>query len=150
MKKNISGPTPDDGVAAELRLRAEGRLSQRTEVGGRSEEGTQGVLHELRVHQTELEMQNEELRRMQVELIASKTRYFNLYEIAPVGYFVLGENGLIEEANLTAATLLDVVRAQLVRQLFTLFIFKEDQDLYYLHRKKSSSPTSGRSASCGW
>ena len=137
MKKITPGPTPDDVVAVELRLRAEGRLSQRTEVGGRSEEGTQGVLHELRVHQIELEMQNEELRRTQEELKASKARYFNLYEIAPVGYFVLSENGLIEEANLTAATLLGVVRRRLVGQMFARFILDEDQDLFYLQRKKT-------------
>ncbi|MFZ4695287.1 MAG: PAS domain S-box protein [Verrucomicrobiia bacterium] len=143
MKTNPTDPSPRSGAAADLRRRAEERLSQgaedrgrKTEDGGRSEGEAQRVLHELRVHQIELEMQNEELRRTQEELEASKARYFDLYEMAPVGYLVLSENGLIEETNLTAATLLDVVRAQLVRRLFALFIFKEDQDLYYLHRKK--------------
>jgi len=64
------------------------------------------LIHELRVHQIELEMQNEELRRAQAELDASWARYFDLYDLAPAGYFTLSEEGLILEANLTAATLL--------------------------------------------
>ena len=93
------------------------------------------MLHELRVHQIELEMQNEELRRAQAELDAARARYFDLYDLAPVGYCTLSEQGLILEANLTAATLLGVARGALVKQPFTRFILKEDQDIYYLHRK---------------
>ena len=94
------------------------------------------MLHELRVHQIELEMQNEELRRTQAELDAARARYFDLYDLAPVGYCTLTEKGLILEANLTAATLLGVARGALVKQPITRFILKEDQDIYYLHRKQ--------------
>ena len=97
-------------------------------------EGRQ-ALHELQVHQIELEMQNEELRRTQAELEASRARYFDLYDLAPVGYFTLSEEGLILEANLTAATLLGVARGALVKQPITRFILPEDQDIYYRHRK---------------
>lgn len=93
------------------------------------------MLHELRVHQIELEMQNDELRRVQVELDAARASYFDLYDLAPVGYWTLNEKGLILRANLTAATLLGVARSQLMKQLFTRFIHREDQDIYYLHRK---------------
>ncbi len=92
-------------------------------------------LHELQVHQIELEMQNEELRRAQEELIASRTRYFKLYDLAPVAYLTLDENGIILEANLAASTLLGVARGALVKKLLTRFILKEDKGIYYLYRK---------------
>jgi len=96
------------------------------------------VLHDLRVHQIELEMQNEELHRTQVELEASRARYFDLYDLAPVGYVTLSEKGLILEANLIAATLLGVARGALVKQPFRRFILPEDQDIYYRHGKQLS------------
>ena len=89
------------------------------------------AIHDLRVHQIELEMQNDELRRVQAELEASRARYFDL---APVGYFTLNEQGLILEANLTAASLLGVARATLVGQPLTRFILPEDQDIHCRHR----------------
>jgi PAS domain S-box-containing protein len=89
------------------------------------------TIHELRVHQIELEMQNEELRRTQGELEAARARYFDLYDLAPVGYCTLNEKGLILEANLTAATLLGVARRALVKRILTRFILKEDQTIYY-------------------
>jgi len=96
---------------------------------------TRQTLHELRVHQIELEMQNEELRRTQAELDSARARYFDLYDLAPVGYCTISENELIQEANLTAATLLGVIRSTLVRRPFTRFILKKDQNIYYRLRK---------------
>jgi PAS domain S-box-containing protein len=94
------------------------------------------TLQELRVHQIELEMQNEELRRAQCELEAARERYFDLYDLAPVGYVTLSESGLILEGNLTAATLLGVARGVLVKRAFAQFIHSEDQELYYRHRQQ--------------
>ncbi|MEI6510372.1 MAG: PAS domain-containing protein, partial [bacterium] len=101
-----------------------------------SPEEARRLLHELQVHQIELEIQNEELRRAQVELEMSRTQYFDLFELAPVGYLTLSGKGLILKANLTAATLLGVTRGALVKQPLTSFILPEDQEIYYLHRKK--------------
>jgi len=71
-----------------------------------------------------------------VELDAARARYFDLYDLAPVGYCTLSEKGLIVEANLTAATLLGVARGALVEQPIARFILKEDQDIYYRRRKQ--------------
>jgi two-component system cell cycle sensor histidine kinase/response regulator CckA len=103
-----------------------------------SPEPLRRVLHELRVHQIELEMQNEELRRAQEELEVSRARYFDLYDLAPVGYFTLSEKGLILEANLTAAKLLGTARSALVKQSMSRFVFREDQDIHYRHSKQLS------------
>jgi signal transduction histidine kinase/CheY-like chemotaxis protein len=101
-----------------------------------SPEAMQTLVHQLQVHQIELEMQNEELRRTQWELETARLRYFDLYDLAPVGYFTLSEEGLILEANLMAATLFDCSRGELVKQRISNFILKADQDIYYLHRKQ--------------
>ena len=115
-----------------------------------SPEETRQMLHDLRVHQIELEMQNEELRTAQAELDAARARYFDLYDLAPVGYCTVSEKGLILEANLTAATLLGVVRGTLVKQPISRFIHKEDQDVYSLHRNKLFETGDPRRANCGW
>ena len=101
-----------------------------------SREATRQMLHELRVHQIELEMQNEELRRTQTELADERARYFDLYDMAPVGYLTVGETGLILQANLTAAILLGMARGALTKQPLSRFILKADQDIYYLCRRQ--------------
>ena len=68
-----------------------------------SPEETRQELHELLVHQIELEMQNDELRRAQAELEDAQARYLDLYDFAPVGYFTISEQGLILEINLRTA-----------------------------------------------
>ncbi len=134
--KNHLSRNPDD-----LRRQAEERLSERqvAEIAGKNGTGadkTAQTLHELQVHQIELEMQNDELRTAQAELEAGRARYYDLYDLAPVGYCTLSEQGLILEANLTAATMLGTTRAALLKQPISRFIFKDDQDIYYLHGKK--------------
>ena len=128
--------TKDKSPAAQaLRSQAEA-IVRETGFGGQREaislEAMHQALHELRVHQIELEMQNEELRRIDV----ARERYCELYDMAPVGYCTLSEKEIILEANLTAATLLGVVRESLLKQPLSRFIFKDDQVIYYFHRKR--------------
>lgn len=125
-------------AARQLRQCAEEKSRQLevTDLPSLSPEEVQKIFHELRVHQIELEMQNEELRRTQHELEISRRRYFDLYDLAPVGYLTLNEQGLIKEVNLATATLLGTERNKLLEHPFSSFIFPDDQDLYYLHRKK--------------
>ena len=86
------------------------------------------LLHELQVHRIELEMQNEELRRVQTELEESRDRYVELYEFAPVGYLTLGDTGLITETNLAGAALLGEERRRLIKRRFARFVLAEDSD----------------------
>jgi len=126
--------------AADLRHRAEAYVEEDpravpTELEGLSLDQVRGMLHELKVHQIELEMQNEELRQSRAELEVSRERYFDLFNLAPVGYFTLTEDARILEANLTGGKLLGVPRSGLMNRPFTQFILPDDQDNYYHHRR---------------
>jgi PAS domain S-box-containing protein len=137
VKKTKTAPSP----ASVLRKKAEKTISKKTSRPAKKQatlppEKTRRMLHELQVHQIELEMQNEEMRRTQAELEVERARYFDLYDLAPVGYCTISEQGLILEANLTAAALLNMARGNLLKKLMTRFILKEDQDIYHLHLKK--------------
>src|SRR5512135_1397214 len=88
------------------------------------------LVHELRVHQIELEMQNEELRQTQVNLAEARDKYVDLYDFAPVAYLSLDEWGRITEANLTAATILGVERGRLLDQYFWLFLAEGERQAF--------------------
>jgi PAS domain S-box-containing protein len=121
-----------------LRNRAEKSLRKRSADLGKSPvKDVQKLVQELRVHQIELEMQNEELRKAQVELMESRDRYSDLYDFAPVGYFTLDEKGLIVEANLAGADLLGFERASVIKKGFSQFVASGSQDAFYSHRKQA-------------
>ncbi len=89
------------------------------------------TLHELRVHQVELEMQNEHLRATQAELEAAHQRFVELYDQAPVGYVTLSRQGSILAANLTSARLLRTERSRLLSKLFLKFVLAADRQTYH-------------------
>ncbi|MGD9730709.1 MAG: response regulator [Desulfamplus sp.] len=122
----------------ELRIKAEDIVKKQlaNEINTFSSEDFRQIIHELKVHQIELEMQNEELRRVQQEKDKLGKLYFDLYDLAPVGYLTISEEGLIIEGNLTVANMLCIDRAKLIGQPITRFIFSEDQDIYYLKHHK--------------
>ena len=93
------------------------------------------LARELEVHQVQLEAQNEELRTTRALLDEARSRYFELYDQAPIGYFSISEKGIIIEANLTGAEMLGMVPRDLRSKRFSSYIFKEDLDIYYLHRR---------------
>jgi diguanylate cyclase (GGDEF)-like protein/PAS domain S-box-containing protein len=95
------------------------------------------LLHELRVHQVELEMQNDELQRALSALETSRNRYHNLYELAPIGYITLSTEGKIIEINLTAASLLGMDRDMLINHNFSALTTPEDNDRSYLILKSA-------------
>ena len=142
---------PSASAAQALRQQAEARFRETAaqspqDLEALSPEATRHMLHELQVHQIELEMQNEELRESQAALDAVRARYFDLYDLAPVGYCTVSEQGLILQSNLTIANLLGMARGALVRQPLFRLILKEDQDIYYLLRKQLID--SGKPQSC--
>ena len=136
MAKTLRQNDAANGYKISLRKRAEAMLhATRTDIAGMGKENLQALVHELQVHQMELEIQNEELRLAQVELAHSRDRYSFLYDFAPVGYITVNAEGQILEANLTAATMLGAERRALLRGNLSSFVAREGQDIWYLHRQ---------------
>ncbi|MEZ6120058.1 MAG: PAS domain S-box protein [Pirellulaceae bacterium] len=117
-----------------LRQRAEELVTASfTDIRRHSTEELQRLVHEFQVHQIELELQNEELRRTQFELAEARDRYSDLYEFAPVGYLTIQKNGQILEANLTATTLLCIERGKLLNRKFTDFLPPESYEVWQMY-----------------
>ncbi|HEY6872570.1 MAG TPA: ATP-binding protein [Geobacteraceae bacterium] len=117
--------------AEKMRRRAEERLGENRDTAhliGTEEDPR--LLHELQVHQIELEMQNAELRQARDEVEATLERYTDLYDFAPVGYFTLDREGTIRAANLTGAGLLGVERARLIGRRFDLLVAAADRPTF--------------------
>jgi two-component system cell cycle sensor histidine kinase/response regulator CckA len=135
MKKKQDQPAD---VAA-LRRQAEERLNARESIPQsaiRNPQSEPRLIHELQVHQIELEMQNEELQRTRAQAEELLAQYTDLYDFAPLGYLTLGEQGLILKANLSAVTLLGSARGALINRPISRFILKEDRDIYGRHHAK--------------
>ena len=116
-----------------LRARAEQSLGTTgRDVAQMPVDDVQELVQELQVHQVELEMQNEALRKTQLELETVRDRYANLYDFAPSPLLTLDAHGKILEANLSAGKLLGLERDRLLGQKFTRFIAAESQDTCYL------------------
>jgi PAS domain S-box-containing protein len=123
-----------------LRARAEAALSKESQADSDlpqlSLEELRRLVHELSVHQMELDLQNEELRRTRIEVEESRDRYTELYDFAPVGYLTLTDKGLIEESNLMASQLLGATRDTLVNRPLSKYVREEDIKSYYLFLKR--------------
>lgn len=121
-----------------LRQRAEEALrGQQVDLTGLPPEDVQSLLHELQVYQVELRMQNEELRRVQLELEASRDRYSDLYHFAPIGYCTLNRKGVIREANQTLVTMLGVAPDRLINTPIDDFVQRDDRDVVFLHCRRA-------------
>ena len=115
-----------------LRLKAEEKLKeiQRKEKVKITDSESKKLLHELQVHQIELEMQNEELKEAYETAETALKKYTMLYDFAPMGYFTLDKDGSIIELNFTGADLLGEKRFTLLNHNFKLFIAKESQEVF--------------------
>jgi PAS domain S-box-containing protein len=111
---------------------SEGMLSKNGSIGkGEYEIDKDSLIQQLKEHQAELETQNEELKRLQLELQESHELYEDLFEQAPVGYFLLDRRLFINKANLAARKMLGVKRADLFGSRFSAFLATEDRDRFY-------------------
>ncbi|MEJ2224657.1 MAG: PAS domain S-box protein [Syntrophobacterales bacterium] len=128
MKSDAKNSSPD---FTDLRRQAEERLKKKaTHPEELTPVEAARLIHELQVHQIELELQNEELRQAQVQLAESRDKYTDLYDFAPVGYLTLGKAGKILEANLTAATMLGLERSKLLGLFFPHFLVDTDRRVF--------------------
>jgi PAS domain S-box-containing protein len=123
--------TTDSGSlkASELRRKAERQMRTRVPepVTAVSEADARALVHELQVHQIELEMQNEELRRAQAAAAEASEKYLSLFDFAPVGYFLWDRQGRIQEVNLAGAALIGLDRSSVVQKRFGQFLAEEDR-----------------------
>ena len=135
--------------SGELRERAEQAVRRKPPLSAMdfnslSPELMRQTLHELQVHQIELQMQNEELQATQIRLDKSRARYFDLYDLAPVGYCTVSEQGSITEANLAVASLLGLSRVHVVNQPISRFVHRAHQNRYYAYRNQVMSTGTAR------
>lgn len=128
----------DSRIISDKLLRRRAEYLIRTDVAETREAMSQTdmhrLLHELQVHQIELELQNNELRQTHLELDASRERYFELFDMAPVGYVTLDRYGVVLECNFTVAKLLGVARHSLVNTPFSRYIFPADSNIFCMQR----------------
>jgi PAS domain S-box-containing protein len=117
-----------------LRRHAEERLkaSQSGPVGSKTADGVDAMalVHELQVHQIELEMQNEELKRAKLEMEDALTKYSDLYDFAPIGLFAIDQQGIIQEVNKAGAALLGIERRNLMNRHFQLCVAPKDRSRF--------------------
>lgn len=113
-----------------LRTAAEKKVAVASSVGRGDPENTR-LMYELQIHQVELDMQNEELRRTQVALEESRNRYRDLYEFAPVGYVTLSREAIVKEINLSGSTLFGLDRKRMLNHRFASFVAPEERDGWY-------------------
>ena len=118
--------------ARSLRSAAEKKLAQMPQADTPVRPAEE-ILYELQVYQIELEMQSEELQRSQLMIEELRDRYTNFYDLAPVGYITVSCEGLIEEINLTGASLLGKERGKLMHKRFSVFVAPEDRDRWDQH-----------------
>jgi PAS domain S-box-containing protein len=123
--------TGTGGAPRTLKEEAEAQMARAPKSSaGLDKKTTEELIYELQVHQTELEMQAEELRRAQLALEESRDKYLDLYDFAPLGYLTLTDEALVSQANLTAASLLGVDRSALVHARFRKWIVPEDLEIW--------------------
>ncbi|MEY3883444.1 MAG: hypothetical protein RLZZ379_722 [Pseudomonadota bacterium] len=134
--KPVSARSKTAYLQHDNRAEAESNLAKHPRASLGETVNAEQMLHELQVHQIELEMQNKALRQAHIALEDSRDRYFDLFEFAPIGYFTLSATGLIVEVNFVGAELLKADRQQLIGQPLAKYIVPEDSDQFHLRQMR--------------
>jgi len=121
----------------DLRIRAEKLLRQCRQKKLLPTQDITQLIHELTIHQVELEIQNEDLIKTQSELEESRCKYVELYDLAPVGYFSFNEECLITEVNQAGCRLLGLKKQALINRCFSRYIAQEHQTLFSQLKKQA-------------
>ena len=133
--KTRQDPVTDEFM--DLRSRAEAAIQEKAidspDVSTLPTQELQALVHELQVHQIEMEMQNDELKTVQLALEEARDKYQELYDSVPVGHFTLTHKGIIKEVNRTGAILLGMSRSKLINMRFGHFVVSESDDQWYQH-----------------
>ncbi|TVQ07812.1 MAG: PAS domain-containing sensor histidine kinase [Bacteroidetes bacterium] len=115
-----------------LRLEAERIINElKKKKKPEDEVSSDKIVHELQVYQIELELQNEELKRSSEELDKSHKRFTDLFEHAPIGYFLLSESFSILNVNQSATIMLNLAKGNIIGKAFPKFIHPDFQDIFY-------------------
>ena len=122
----------DDNVASPRVAQVERLLEER-----------ERLIHDLEVHQVELEVQNQQLREAQHLLEESRARYSDLYDFAPVSYCTLDPAGCIVEINLTGAAMLGTPRGHVIGKPFAVYVAEADRTAFRTHLQRRLSSTHG-------
>lgn len=117
----------------DLRKKAQEILTGKNGISKETLDEFEEIIHELEVHQIELEMQNENLIKVQIELEESKEEYKELYDFAPVGYFNLDKNCIIKKTNLKAFEILGIPRKYLINTAFIRYVAPESRKIFHDH-----------------
>lgn len=138
-EKKMNKQNNDPFLNIQLREKAEqtlsGKVAAKLQQSDEIPADIKKLVHELQVHQLELEMQNDELFRTQLELETERNKYSDLYNNAPAGYCTLNKNAVIQEINLTGVKLLGKDKRELINRKFEKFIDPESQDTFYFHKQ---------------
>lgn len=121
-----------------LRQLAEAKVKkEQVDLSQLSGDDTKRLIHELRIHQIELTIQNEELQDTRKKLEKTSKRYADFYDHAPVGFFTLDKNGTIHDVNLTAAKQLGLEKEDIIKSRLYNYIAEQDKDTFFIHLRNT-------------
>lgn len=121
-----------------LRAKAEAKIREKSHaIQNLTLEESKSLVHELEVHQVELEMQNEELREAQHRLEEARDQYTDLFDFAPIGYLVLNEKTIIKNINLTGCDFLGIERSLVIGKPFSVYITNGESRTLFLNLRKA-------------